>query len=229
MTRRRSSTTTDVTVLAGRLVTVTVVAVVKAVVRMPSLLLLLAPVLLVVAADGSAGDPLRSAVLIIGTIVVAGFFGRWRYRRWLQRQADRAAAEQLQALRAREIATYHAMNARQFEEALAYLCARDGCSQTSVVGGSGDLGADVVAVTPDGRRLVIQAKRYAQGNNVSGPDLQRFGGTCYAIHGAHVAVVITTGGFTRQAREYAAKLGIRLIDNDSLAAWASGTGPAPWN
>ncbi|MBS2546897.1 restriction endonuclease [Catenulispora sp. NL8] len=195
---------------------------------MPSLILLAVPVILVVVGEDSAADPLRGAAVTIVTVAAAGLFGRWRYRRWQQHLAEQAAMQRLHALRAQHISTYHSMNPRQFEEALAYLCGRDGCAGAAATGGCGDLGADVVAVTPDGRRLVIQAKRYSAGNNVSGPDLQRFGGTCFAIHGAHVAVVVTTGGFTKQARAYAASVGIRLVDNGVLAAWASGTGPPPW-
>lgn len=151
---------------------------------------------------------------------------------WWKRRAELAAAhayqQQVQAVRAREITTYHAMSPREFEHALAYLCARDGCSDVRVVGGAGDLGADVVATTPQGQSLVIQAKRYRVGNKVTGPDLQKFGGTCYGIHGAQVAAVVTTSGFTRQAMTYAAQMGIRVYDNEALAGWASCTGPAPW-
>ncbi|MFG1642245.1 restriction endonuclease [Amycolatopsis sp. NPDC049252] len=98
-----------------------------------------------------------------------------------------------------------------------------------VTGRAGDLGADVVAFAPDGRKIVLQAKRFAVTHNVTGPDLQRFGGTCYTVHGARVAAVVTTSTFTKQAREYAAHHGIRLFDARGLAAWASRTGPAPWH
>ena len=134
----------------------------------------------------------------------------------------------LRLIRSREIAPYLSMNARQFEEALAFLCQRDGCTRTRVTGGAGDLGADVIATTPYGHRLVIQAKRYQPGNQVTSPDLQKFGGTCYAVHRADVAAVVTTSGYTRQARDYATRMNIMLFDQQALAGWASGTGPPPW-
>ncbi|HEY2127300.1 MAG TPA: restriction endonuclease, partial [Streptosporangiaceae bacterium] len=58
-----------------------------------------------------------------------------------QREAE------IYAARALAIESYHAMNAREFEEALAYLCRRDGCPEAHVTGRAGDLGADVLAIT----------------------------------------------------------------------------------
>jgi restriction system protein len=142
-------------------------------------------------------------------------------------QARREQYE-LDLYRYSHIEPYLTMGPAEFERALAFLCSRDGCVGAQVVGGAGDLGADVIATTPLGQRLVIQAKRYSQGNLVTGPDLQKFGGTCYAIHRADVAVVITTSDFTKQAREYAARTRIRLFDQRALAAWASHTGMPPW-
>ncbi|MFK8908318.1 restriction endonuclease [Streptomyces sp. YS-3] len=124
---------------------------------------------------------------------------------------------------------YGAMDADTFEEAIAALCERDGCTDVQVVGGAGDLGADVVATAPDGRSVVIQCKRYGPVNKVGSQELQRFGGTCFAVHEAQVAAVVTTGEFTQPAVEYAEQCGIRCVDHLGLAAWTDGTGPAPWN
>ncbi|MFF7203142.1 restriction endonuclease [Streptomyces sp. NPDC008141] len=115
-----------------------------------------------------------------------------------------------------------------FEQAVAALCERDGCRDIEVVGGAGDLGADVVATAPDGRHVVIQCKRYGPVNKVGSQDVQRFGGTCFAVHEAQVAAVVTTGGFTLPATEYAEQCGIVCFDAHALAAWEDGTGPAPW-
>ncbi|MFF7409319.1 restriction endonuclease [Streptomyces lydicus] len=127
-----------------------------------------------------------------------------------------------------ELDDYAEMDADAFEEAVAGLCERDGCAEVQVVGGANDLGADVVAVAPDGRSLVIQCKRYCADNKVGSQDLQRFGGTCFTVHGADVAAVVTTSAFTEPAREYADRCGILCFDHDDLIGWASGTGPAPW-
>lgn len=124
----------------------------------------------------------------------------------------------------------NSLSPSEFEEALAALCRRDGCTDVQVVGGSGDLGADVIARAPDGRRIVLQAKRYRNGRSVGSQDVQRFGGTAHTIHGADVAAVVTTAHtFTPQACAYAAKAGILLMPAKALAAWGSQSGPTPWN
>ncbi|MET9499864.1 restriction endonuclease [Streptomyces sp. NPDC006552] len=115
-----------------------------------------------------------------------------------------------------------------FEAAVAGLCERDGCTDVEVVGGAGDLGADVLATAPDGRRVVVQCKQYGPTNKVGSQDLQRFGGTCWTVHGAQLAVVVTTSAFTVPAEEYADVCGIRLVDGEALTAWAQGAGPTPW-
>ncbi|MFD6532908.1 restriction endonuclease [Streptomyces sp. NPDC060184] len=123
---------------------------------------------------------------------------------------------------------FAALDPYAFEEAVAELCRRDGCRDVERVGGAGDLGADVLATAPDGRRLVVQCKRYGPVNKVGSQDLQRFGGTCYAVHGADAALVVTTGEFTAPAAEYAAACGIVCVDADALAGWSEGFLPPPW-
>ena len=194
---------------------------------------LLLLVLVAAAVVGSALAAIaRNPVLLVLLLGGGGGLVFWRLRVRRQRARELAEARrreaEIYAARARAIESYHAMTAREFEQALAYLCRRDGCLEGQVTGRAGDLGADVLAITPDGRKMVMQAKRYAEGNQVSSPDVQKFGGTCYAVHHAEIAVVVTTSGFTRQAREYAAAMRIALFDNDTLAGWAAQNGPPPW-
>jgi restriction system protein len=115
-----------------------------------------------------------------------------------------------------------------FEHTVAALCVRDGCATVEVVGGAGDLGADVVATTADGRRVVLQCKHYAEDHRVGSQDLQRFGGTCFTVHQADVAVLVTTSSFTAPALDYAATCGIVCVDGDALAAWTESSAPPPW-
>ncbi|KPI32506.1 restriction endonuclease [Streptomyces sp. NPDC054950] len=123
---------------------------------------------------------------------------------------------------------YEELDPYEFEQAIAELCRRDGCTEVEVVGGAGDLGADVVARAPDGRVLVIQCKRYSDTNRVGSQDMQRFGGTCFAVHGAEVAAVVTTGDFTAPAVEYASRCGIVCVDGEDLGRWQDAAGPRPW-
>ncbi|WP_425541285.1 restriction endonuclease [Streptomyces rimosus] len=121
-----------------------------------------------------------------------------------------------------------ALDADGFEQAVARLCERDGCRDVQVVGGAGDLGADVLATASDGRRIIIQCKRYAETHKVGSQDVQRFGGTCFTVHEAEVAAVVTTSTFTEPAADYAVTCGIRCFDGDQLVAWSNGAGPTPW-
>ncbi|ELP66520.1 restriction endonuclease [Streptomyces turgidiscabies] len=183
-------------------------------------------------------------VFVLFVMGVAGFVGM-RRRIHVARAARRAAAALDHAAReaagelesltiprqrpATAITVDHtALTPEEFEEAIAALCERDGCSAVEVVGGAGDLGADVLAVTPDGRRVVIQCKRYGDSNRVGSQDLQRFGGTCFTVHEADIAALVTTSDFTAPALEYADRCGIVCMDRESLQAWTDGTGPEPW-
>ncbi|WP_322975592.1 restriction endonuclease [Streptomyces sp. NBC_00162] len=74
----------------------------------------------------------------------------------------------------------------------------------------------------------MQCKHYAEDNRVGSQDLQRFGGTCFAVHDADVAIVVTTGSFTAPALDYAATCGIVCVDGEALAAWTDpGVRPPP--
>ncbi|MEU7769328.1 restriction endonuclease [Nocardia sp. NPDC049190] len=161
-----------------------------------------------------------TAVCVLAVATVAAVLAVWHRRRVRARDDARVLA----ALR------QNSLSPSEFEEALAALCRRDGCTDVQVVGGSGDLGADVIARAPDGRRIVLQAKRYRNGRSVGSPDVQRFAGTAHTIHRADVAAVVTTAHtFTPQAQAYAAKARILLIPARELAAWESHTGPTPWD
>ncbi|WP_254396454.1 restriction endonuclease [Streptomyces sp. AC512_CC834] len=180
---------------------------------------------------GTDGQIIRTVLfLLLASVSAVGALGLGKYRasQAAERRQYEAELQRVQMLQSTEVARYHAMNPRDFEKAIAYLCERDGCHGVRVVGGAGDLGADVIATAPDGRLIVIQCKRYGPTTKVGSPDLQRFGGTCYSVHNAQIAAVVTTSVFTKPAAQYGTSHGIRLIDEAALAAWATRTGPAPW-
>jgi restriction system protein len=122
---------------------------------------------------------------------------------------------------------YLAMDPTQFEHAVADLCRRDGCRDVQVVGGGGDLSADVLATMPDGRRLLVQCKRYALTKPVDSGEVQKVNGTYRDIHRCRAAIVVTTNRYTRDAVDLAHRVGIRLVDGAALQTWTAG-GPPPW-
>lgn len=144
----------------------------------------------------------------------------------VQRVRSRRAAEERRAERERAISSTDKLSGPEFEQWTARLLARTGFRDVAVHGGAGDLGADITARAPDGRRAVIQCKRFRR--NVSSPDVQRFAGTCRAIHQAELAVFITTAGFSMPARALAVQLDIVLVDREMLSEWAANQRlPAP--
>ena len=122
------------------------------------------------------------------------------------------------------------MDADDFEEFLAALCRRDGCTDVRVVGGANDHGADVLYRDPHGRPGLIQAKRYAPGRSVGNEHVQIVNGTYRDAHHCTHASIVTTSHFTKAAREYADHVRIALVDSHRLNAWINGEhAAAPWN
>lgn len=128
--------------------------------------------------------------------------------------------------KSRDVPDWFALSPVEFEREVAELCSKDGCNRVQTVGQAGDLGADVIAHTPDGRKIVIQCKQYR--GKVSSPDLQKFAGTVFQIHRADVALLVTTGTLTAPAASLAKATGIGIVHADLLDRWAGGQGKPPW-
>ncbi|MBA4862884.1 restriction endonuclease [Streptomyces sp. PSKA54] len=121
------------------------------------------------------------------------------------------------------MASIDAMNGPEFEEHVADLLRRDGCTDVIVRGGHGDRGVDITGRTADGRHLVAQCKRFAPYNSVTSPDIQKFIGAAKVLHKAEVALYVATCPFTRDALNIAAECGITVVHRGSLEAWSTGT------
>lgn len=118
----------------------------------------------------------------------------------------------------------------QFEHAVAELARRSpGVTAASVHGGADDRGLDVLVELRDGRRVLVQCKRYAPGNPVGSDAVQIVNGTYRDAHRCDEAVIVTTSRFTRSAVELNGVFvwPIGLMDGEGLVAWANG-GPPPW-
>lgn len=128
-----------------------------------------------------------------------------------------ATAPKVLTFRMKQLA---AMSADGFEQACADLLARDGFVRARRVGGSGDLGADVVAWDDDGDKVVLQCKQYS--GTVGSEAVQRFNGTAVPEHHAQVAVIVALNGFTLPATNFARRHGIVLVGRPELKRWAHG-------
>ncbi|MFF0297989.1 restriction endonuclease [Kitasatospora sp. NPDC004614] len=159
---------------------------------------------------------LLAAALAVAVVVVRG------------RVAASRREHEGQVAQLRHIGAFLSMGPKEFEHALAVLCRRDGCTEVTVVGGAGDLAADVLATTPAGQRILIQAKRYGPKTLVGSQDVQKVNGTYRDVHRCDLALVVTTSTFTKAAAAFCAQVGIRAVDRRALALWAEGTGRPPW-
>ncbi|SCF73074.1 MULTISPECIES: restriction endonuclease, partial [unclassified Streptomyces] len=144
-----------------------------------------------------------------------------------KRQSARWEAVRAQGLRY-GLSQLDALHHSRFEDAVRELMNRDGCRNAVRVGGGGDLGADVKATDPYGRRWVIQCKHRRNGlagAAVGTPDLQVLNGTARQVHGADIAVIVTNGRVTAPAAAFAKQQRLHVVDRHILGAWASGSRP----
>ncbi|MFI6722978.1 restriction endonuclease [Streptomyces sp. R-74717] len=119
------------------------------------------------------------------------------------------------------MASIDAMNWREFEQHIAGLLHRDGCTDVEIHGGSGDRGADITAYTADGRRVVVQCKNFAPYRSVWSGEMQKFVGT-KTLHRADVAVYVATCPFSRESLDIAMQVGVTAVHRGLLEAWSAG-------
>ncbi|MFF2902423.1 restriction endonuclease [Streptomyces sp. NPDC057966] len=116
----------------------------------------------------------------------------------------------------------HAMTPAAFEQAVADMVKRDGLHVIRDGGGARDLGADVIAVTRDNLRVVIQCKhRQAGVGKVGSPDMQTLNGTARPEHKADIVIAVTNGTFTKPASDFARTHDIHLLGQERLRRWAT--------
>jgi len=137
--------------------------------------------------------------LVTGGITIAWGVNRWRKNRI--RFSDTQTLEDLLALKPDE-----------FEKLVATLFKAYG-HQAQVLGGSSDHGVDVVVLSKENEKWIIQCKRY--NGSVGEPVVRDLYGTM-GHEGAQKAYLITTGSFTSQAKDWAVGKPIVLYDGPSL-------------
>ncbi|MER7568350.1 restriction endonuclease [Streptomyces sp. NPDC097941] len=162
-------------------------------------------------------------LMIAAVLAVLGGIG------WWQQRAQRTQWERLQAQALRYgLVQLDGLSHQQFEYAVRDLMRRDGCTDAVQVGGQGDLGADVKATDPQGRRWVLQCKHRRHGERgaaVGTPELQVLNGTGRPVHRADVVVMVTNGRITQPGRVFARQQRLHLVDRQLLASWAAGSRP----
>lgn len=107
------------------------------------------------------------------------------------------------------------MNGRQFEEYLSQLLKRQGY-KVRLTKYTGDFGADLILTSPEGKVIVVQAKRY---KNTVGIKAVQEVGTSMPHYNASEAWVITNSYYTKAARSLAKSNGIHLFNRDDLINW----------
>lgn len=132
---------------------------------------------------------------IIGVIVLMVYIQRKRAER----------------LKRSGIAEIDKMDGVQFEHYLGHLFRSQGY-KAEVTKAAGDFGADLV-ISKDGKRIVVQAKRYKK--NVGLKAVQEVQGA-KAHYRANGAWVVTNSNYTEQAYQLAKSNGVRLISRDEL-------------
>ncbi|WP_101254006.1 restriction endonuclease [Streptomyces barkulensis] len=114
------------------------------------------------------------------------------------------------------------MGRREFEDHVAGLCRRDGCTVTSTGSDSGP-STELVGHTADGRRLVVRCEHATPHRAVESGAMWEFAGMAKLELEAEVALFVTTSAFTPAALGLAARHGITAVHRALLEAWSTGT------
>lgn len=152
--------------------------------------------------------------LLFGGVVVVLFL-LWQRVPW-------AIDANTGGLGAARIAEVDLMTCREFQQLIARLMDRDSFVEVHATGVRDDSSTDVVARTPAGDKVVVQCNRDAPRRKVGTPAVQRFLGTVHDEHSADIAVLVTTGRFTRSALALGDRRDVVLLDRSQLSAWMTG-------
>lgn len=164
--------------------------------------------------------PYLLGFLLVGVAATIGL-RLWRTDRDLRgRDRDWRREEAVRAGR-RTLGEVDAMTGTEFEELVADLCRRDGCTEVRRVGGAGDNGADVLGRLPDGRTIVVQCKRYAPHRAIPNRELRELLGARLHFR-ADLAVFVTTSRFTGPSERFALEHDILAVHRDHLGQWNNG-------
>jgi hypothetical protein len=137
--------------------------------------------------------------LIAGSITIIWTVHRWRSSR-------------ISHNKARTLNSLMTLSPGEFEKLVATLFKANG-HQAQVLGGSSDHGVDIVVLSADKEKWIVQCKRYS--GSVGEPIVRDLYGAM-GHEGAQRAYLVTTGSFTTQAQEWAVGKPIVLYDGPAL-------------
>lgn len=168
-------------------------------------------------AAGAAWDAVVRGWPLAVALAAAGLVGLvWCGLREVRRRRAQAA---LVAVLQIPLSQIDALNDEEFEFALRDLLVRDGWSARKV-GQKGDQAADVIGRHVQRGRIVLQAKHTTVGGKVDSKVMYQVNGTAGPVHRADIAVVVTNGGFTRDAKEWGERHRVHWVDRERLQQWA---------
>ncbi|MFF3350403.1 restriction endonuclease [Streptomyces sp. NPDC002779] len=154
---------------------------------------------------------------LVAAAAAAGLWAGWQW--WRAVCVRRLRVQALARLRL-TLAEIDAMDDITFEYALRDLLIRDGW-RAFRVGGQGDQAADVIGNDLQRGRIVVQAKHTQVRGKVGSSVMYQVKGTAGPVHNADIAVVVTNGSFTRDARVWGERHRVYWVDRDRLHTWAT--------
>jgi hypothetical protein len=109
------------------------------------------------------------------------------------------------------------MGPYEFEQLVAEVWEELGY-RTEVTSGSQDRGVDVIAEqdNPVKQKMLIQAKAYSDANRIGSDEVRRYATLYQQEDDADRVVLVTTSGFTTQAKKLAQDLDVAAIDGEDL-------------
>jgi restriction endonuclease Mrr len=147
---------------------------------------------------------------------------QWVRQEWERQERERREQERLERerqereklARLKSLGDILILTPTEFEELTGKILTSNGLYDMRRVGGSGDLGADLIALDEHGKQVIVQCKRYAPGSAIGSRDIQNFIGMMNVHHKAEKGIFVTTSKFTKPAIDLAEKHKILLIDGD---------------
>lgn len=138
--------------------------------------------------------------------------------RRLKEQAERLARDKWALYhRYRTIEQVDGMSGREFEWFMKTLFERRCYEHVQVTPASGDQGGDLTCVSPEGKKAVVQAKRWKGKVGIGAIQEVRL---AMDIYHAEIAFVTTNSHFTEQAKAAAKNVSrLTLVDREVLQQW----------